>query len=216
MFMGTAALAPCARSASLTRRSLRLIAGFDSKGQSPLAFLRSVRLFGSGSQQIRGSCSPLRRSSTRAPPMGPSRSTPRPWLPSTRPITAAWHRRGSVTEEGECRFGHGGRKDGDEASLVRDIKRVEPKDLAGAAHRVGHRDGGFDNAQAPIAVPAISISAVASPPRVRSRRQWISIPRRSAPGPGGRAARSRWRSALRSQPLPRRHDGDAMPRRCRR
>jgi hypothetical protein len=76
-----------------------------------------------------------------------------------------------------------GRHERHELALVGHVERVEPQDLAGAADGVVHGDGGLVEEDADAAVSAISLTALATPPRVGSRRTWRS---------GPRAARRRW------------------------
>src|SRR5271166_6489313 len=64
----------------------------------------------------------------------------------------------------------GGRHDRDELSLVGEVERVEPEDLADATHRLLDRQVAFADPDA----DANSFSTVATPPRVASRRQRIA------------------------------------------
>ena len=75
---------------------------------------------------------------------------------------------------GEDGIGHLGADDGEQLAFVGDVERVEAEDLAGAADRFAHGDGRARCSSMPtLARLAISLSVVAAPPRVGSRRQWM-------------------------------------------
>ena len=58
-----------------------------------------------------------------------------------------------------------------EASFIRHIQRIQTQNFAGALHRLVDRDQVSSSLMQTFRSPAISFSVVASPPRVRSRRQ---------------------------------------------
>ena len=91
------------------------------------------------------------------------------------------------------------RLDGGRSGFARGL---EAQDLAGAAHPLARRGWRPPRPDLKAAAAASSISAVASPPRVRSLpRQWTSRPAARSAGTGRRAARSRSLSVL-SKPRP--------------
>ena len=64
------------------------------------------------------------------------------------------------------------RNEGREPPLARHVQGVKPEDFTGSPDVFAHRDQLFlDAAPSSLAASAISLSTLARPPRVRSRRQ---------------------------------------------
>ena len=103
------------------------------------------------------------------------------------------------------------RHEGDEAAFVGDVERVEPEELAGGAtsSRTGTAVSSMSTERP--AVSAISTSALASPPRVRSRRQWTAMPASISASTGSASgAQSLAIAELEAEPLAGRHHRDAV------
>ena len=116
-------------------------------------------------------------STTRLPPMRLCRTTVRPGFSSTLPTRTEPCETGTFFMTSSARVGLRGGNEDREAAFVGHVERIEAEDLAGALHRLVHRDQRFFQLDADVPVAqAISFSVVARPPRVRSRRQCTSIP----------------------------------------
>ena len=104
-----------------------------------------------------------------------------------------------------------GGDEGDEAALIGDVKRVEAEELAGRARhpRAPALCVSSMSMERP-AVSAISTSALASPPRVRSRRQWTAMPA-SISASTGSTSGAQSLSIADSKPSPSRAAITAMP-----
>ena len=77
----------------------------------------------------------------RSPPIGVRSSTVPGCSSVTCPIRTASRPSGCARIAARTALGVPGGNEGDELALVRDEQRVEPEDLARAAHGVAHRDG---------------------------------------------------------------------------
>ena len=163
-------------------------------------------------QQIRGICSPDRRSSNRPLPNALCSSTSPGCCAVTSPMMAGLGAAGCVGEDLQCLLSRIRRDDGHQSAFVGHVERIQSQQFAGAADLRHDRNGRLRGGPCRREMwSAISISAAASPPRVRSRRQCRSAPSAVKwPTRSASDAQSLSGAPSKLQTFPLRHDGDAV------